>query len=72
MPSTQLISALKFVLRWVGGFVDLPDDPGGRTNKGVTQKVYDQWRARQGAAPQDVKLISEDEVHSIYEAGYWL
>jgi len=72
MLSTQLTSALKFVLRWEGGFVDHPDDPGGRTNKGVTQKVYDQWRARQGAAPQDVKLISEDEVRSIYETGYWL
>lgn len=72
MPSAQLSSSLKFVLRWEGGFVNHPDDPGGRTNKGITQKVYDQWRARQGAPVQDVKLIGDAEVEAIYEAGYWL
>jgi lysozyme family protein len=72
MPSTQLSSSLKFVLLWEGGFVDHPSDPGGRTNKGVTQKVYDQWRARQGVAPQDVKDITDEEVQAIYESGYWL
>ncbi|HTU64407.1 MAG TPA: glycosyl hydrolase 108 family protein [Steroidobacteraceae bacterium] len=72
MPSPQLSSSLVFVLRWEGGFVDHPDDPGGRTNRGVTQKVYDQWRKGQGLAPQDVKLIGDDEVTAIYETGYWL
>jgi len=72
MPSAQLSTSLKFVLRWEGGFVDNPNDPGGRTNKGVTQKVYDQWRVRQGAPAQDVKLITDEEVHAIYESGYWL
>ena len=48
MPSAALSSALPFVLRWEGGFVDHPTDPGGRTNKGVTQKVYNAWRTRLG------------------------
>jgi lysozyme family protein len=64
--------ALRFVLRWEGGFVDHPDDPGGRTNKGVTQKVYDGWRARQGLPRQDVKEIADAEVHAIYASDYWL
>jgi lysozyme family protein len=72
MPSAQLLSSLEFVLRWEGGFVNNPNDPGGRTNRGVTQKVYDQWRARQGAPAQDVKLIGDAEVEAIYESGYWL
>lgn len=72
MPSTALDRALPFVLRWEGGFVDHPADPGGRTNRGVTQKVYDDWRARQGAARRDVKAIDDAEVHAIYESGYWL
>ena len=42
MPSPAFESSLPFILRWEGGFVDHPADPGGRTNKGVTQKVYDQ------------------------------
>jgi lysozyme family protein len=64
--------ALRFVLRWEGGFVDHRDDPGGRTNCGVTQRVYDGWRARQGLPAQDVKLITDPEVHSIYGSDYWL
>jgi lysozyme family protein len=67
-----LDAALRFVLRWEGGFVDHPNDPGGRTNKGVTQKVYDGWRARQGLAQRDVKLIDEAEAHTIYATHYWV
>ena len=72
MPSPAFDSSLPFILRWEGGFVDHPADPGGRTNKGVTQKVYDAWRDRQGFARRDVKLIEDREVHAIYEGGYWL
>ena len=72
MSSPAFDTALKFVLRWEGGFVDHPNDPGGRTNKGVTQKVYDAWCGRQGLAPQDVKLINDADVHSIYGSDYWL
>jgi lysozyme family protein len=72
MPSAALEAAMPFILRWEGGFVDHPADPGGRTNKGVTQRVYNAWRARQGLAGRDVKLIDEAEVHAIYESGYWV
>jgi lysozyme family protein len=69
-PALQ--TALQFVLRWEGGFVDHPNDPGGRTNKGVTQKVYDAWRGRQSLPKQDVKVITDAEVHAIYQGEYWL
>jgi lysozyme family protein len=52
--------------------VNHPADPGGATNKGVTQKVYDDWRKRQGLAPRDVRQLEDAEMHAIYEAGYWL
>jgi lysozyme family protein len=71
MPSPALHLPLAFVLRWEGGFVDDPDDPGGRTNKGVTQKVYDSWRTRQGLPQRDVKVIDGEEVAAIYETDYW-
>ena len=63
--------SLPFVLRWEGGFVDDPDDPGGRTNKGVTQAVYKAWRAGEGLAPRDVAQIEDAEVAAIYERDYW-
>ena len=71
MSSPAFANAIAFVLRWEGGYVNHPNDPGGATNKGVTQKVYDTWRARQGQAPQGVAQITDDEVHAIYEASYW-
>ncbi len=72
MPSSAFEAALPFILRWEGGFVDHPADPGGRTNRGVTQRVYDGWRQKQGLPTRDVKGIEEAEVHAIYESGYWL
>lgn len=72
MPSENFLAALPFILHWEGGFVDHPADPGGRTNKGITQRVYDDWRSRQGQATRDVKLVEDSEVRAIYEAGYWL
>ena len=72
MPATAFESGLPFILRWEGGFVDHPNDPGGRTNKGVTQRVYTGWLARRGLQHRDVKGITDAEVKAIYEADYWL
>jgi lysozyme family protein len=72
MSSAAFNASLPFVLRWEGGFVDHPDDPGGRTNRGVTQKVYDAWRRGQGLRQRDVRAIADDEVSAIYESGYWV
>ena len=65
-------SALPFILRWEGGFVDDPADHGGRTMKGVTQRVYTAYRAQRGLPAQDVKLIAEEEIRAIYHERYWL
>lgn len=62
---------MAFVQKWEGGKVDHPNDPGGRTNKGVTQKVFDAWRDGRGEPHQDVFDISHDEALEIYRANYW-
>ena len=63
--------ALAFALKWEGGFSDDPDDPGGATMKGVTQRVYDAYRDGVKLPHQSVKFISEAEVLGIYHERYW-
>lgn len=64
-------TCLDTVLKYEGGYVNNPRDPGGATNKGITQKVYDAWRKKQGLPTQPVKGISQAEVESIYKNNYW-
>jgi lysozyme family protein len=63
--------SLALVLQHEGGFVDDKFDPGGRTNKGITQAVYDDWRAGEGLGQRDVKLLNEYETGAIYRRRYW-
>ena len=63
--------ALKQVLKYEGGYVDHPKDPGGPTNKGVTQAVYDNWRKSQNLSTQSVRAIADSEVAAIYRQEYW-
>jgi len=63
--------ALKQVLKYEGGYVDHPKDPGGPTNKGVTQAVYDNWRRSQKLPTQSVRAIADSEVAAIYKNLYW-
>lgn len=72
--------ALAFVLRWEGGYVNDPADPGGETNRGVTKNTYDYWRLNRRTEPpfigrdgpgRSVRDITDAEVAAIYELGYW-
>lgn len=63
--------ALPRILTYEGGEVDNPRDPGGRTDKGITQNTYNIFRRSVGLAEQDVYLVSGDEVATIYKSRYW-
>lgn len=63
--------ALSHVLIHEGGYVNHPRDPGGATNKGVTQRVYDDWRRKQGKSPRSVRDIEASEIGAIYRREYW-
>ncbi len=64
--------ALKFVLKWEGGYVNNPDDKGGATNKGITQNTYNAWLKSLGLQSRDVRNITQQEVEQIYYTNYWL
>lgn len=61
--------ALAVTLKWEGGFVSHPADPGGATNKGVTLKTYRRYNKRASVA--DLKRIPQSMVERIYRDGYW-
>lgn len=71
MAHEKFAAALAKVLVHEGGKVDHPADPGGRTNKGVTQRVYNGWRAKNNLPVRDVYQIADNEVQSIYRLQYW-
>lgn len=63
--------ALSAVLVHEGGYVNHPRDPGGATNRGVTQTVYDDWRVTHGLPERSVKAITDAEVMAVYRQNYW-
>ena len=71
MTYTNFDKALAYVLEHEGGYVNHPRDPGGATNKGVTQAVYDAYRKMRGRGVQSVKFITDEEVKAIYKFQYW-
>jgi lysozyme family protein len=64
--------ALRFVLKWEGGYSNNPNDLGGATNYGITQATYNQWRYLKDFNLKNIKDISENEVAEIYYNEYWL
>lgn len=63
--------ALALVLKFEGGYVNDPDDPGGETNKGIIKTVYDKYRQQKNLPVRSVRDITEEEVGDIYAANYW-
>jgi lysozyme family protein len=71
MSDIEFDRSLAKVLALEGGYVDHPADPGGATNKGITQAVYDTYRKSVGAGRQSVRAITADEAAAIYRSRYW-
>ncbi|MDQ0391128.1 glycoside hydrolase family 108 protein [Labrys monachus] len=71
MSAENFQRALSLVLKSEGGYVNNPRDPGGATNFGITQAVYDGWRARRNQLRQSVRSIGMADVTAIYRDQYW-
>lgn len=63
--------SLAYVLAHEGGYVNNPYDKGGPTNRGITQRVYDDWQRSKGLKVRTVRLIETGEVTEIYRVQYW-
>lgn len=71
MTVSNFKPSLALTLAYEGGYVNHPRDPGGATNRGVIQRVYDAYRKRKGRPVQSVRNITDDEVAEIYKKQYW-
>ena len=63
------------VIGWIGlsegGYVNHPRDPGGATDRGITQRTYDAWHDAQGRQRKPVRGISKAEAEAILSAQYF-
>lgn len=64
-------TALAWILKWEGGYVNHPLDRGGPTNMGITKRTYDAYRASKKLVAQGVDRITKTEVQDIYRNQYF-
>lgn len=67
----RFLQCLQFVLKWEGGYSNHPNDPGGATYRGITQRVYNGWRRKRKLPEQDVRKMTDAEMRQIYWELYW-
>lgn len=70
MVASTYPAAMNHLRRDEGGYVNHPKDPGGATNYGVTQAVYDAYCRRTGQPTRSVLQMLESEVATIYRTQY--
>jgi lysozyme family protein len=58
------------ILKHEGGFVNDPLDSGGRTNLGVTQKVWEEWLGHP-VTEADMKALTPQKIAPMYKLKYW-
>lgn len=55
-------TAFQFVLKFEGGYVNDPNDPGGETKFGISKRAY---------PSVDIKNLTHSEAKAIYRRDYW-
>ena len=61
---------LALVLKHEGGYVNNPKDTGGRTNLGVTQKVWEEW-VKHPVDEAAMRALGPADVGPLYKDRYW-
>jgi len=62
--------ALRHILRFEGGYVDHPEDPGGATNLGITRETLSRFRGR-AVSKAEVRALDRNTAREIYRRFYW-
>ena len=67
---TTFEEIIAIVLKHEGGYVDDPDDRGGATNWGVTQKVYENFVGYE-CDKEEIKNMPVEVAEEIYKKNFW-
>ena len=70
MSASSWPTAFAALLKHEGGYVNHPQDPGGRTNLGVTQRVWEEWICHP-ATEEDMRALTPGMVEPLYRKRYW-
>ena len=62
MDANKLKQSLQFVLKWEGGYVNDPKDPGGETKYGISKRAHPN---------EDIKNLTPERALVIYQNEYW-
>ena len=62
--------SLELVLAHEGGYVNHPSDPGGKTNLGVTQRVWEDYVGHK-VDEQTMRNLTKELVAPLYKSRYW-
>lgn len=68
--NTNWDACFNHLIKHEGGYVDHPQDPGGRTNLGVTQAVWEDWIDR-AVSEENMKALTPAKVAPLYREMYW-
>jgi lysozyme family protein len=60
----------ELMLKHEGGYVHHEKDPGGRTNLGVTQRVWEEWMGRP-VSEKEMRALTPTMVKPLYKRKYW-
>jgi lysozyme family protein len=68
--NTNWDACFNHLIKHEGGYVNHPSDPGGRTNLGITQAVWENWVNRK-VTEEEMKALTKDMVKPLYKDLYW-
>ena len=68
--NTNFDVCFNHLIKHEGGYVNHPSDPGGRTNLGITQEVWENWMDRV-VTEAEMKALTSEKVKPLYKELYW-
>jgi len=68
--NTNWDACFSHLIKHEGGFSDHPLDPGGMTNLGVTQQVWENWVGH-SVTEQEMRDLTPEKVKPLYKDVYW-